>query len=170
LGIAEKLYHRAGDGGSPGGRAWTRSGMSSRTWMAVIVACAAVAWAAPATRDALAAQQPRGWTLPPDVEEKKNPYPVDETLLATGRALFQDKCARCHGPGGLGDGPDADSDAARNMNLTFSERADSNPDGIVFYKIWNGRRAPRMPAFNTELTEQQVWALVAYTQTLRRKP
>lgn len=78
-----------------------------------------------------------------------------------------DNCRRCHGPGGLGDGPDADPDAV-NMNLTNPERADRHSDGIVFYKIWNGRSGPKMPAFREELTKAQVWALVAYVQTLRR--
>jgi mono/diheme cytochrome c family protein len=112
---------------------------------------------------------PSGWILPEDANEKKNPVPVDDTLLAAGRAIFKDKCAKCHGPGGLGDGPDADPDARPDMDLTNPKRADRNPDGVVFYKVWNGRRRPKMPAFSEELTEQQVWSVVAYVQSLRRK-
>lgn len=118
---------------------------------------------------ALHAQQPRGWQLPADAEEKKNPHPVDDALLATGRGLYKDKCARCHGPGGLGDGPDADPDARKEMDLTDPARADSNSDGVVFYKVWHGRSRPKMPAFSSELTEAQAWAVVAYAQSLRRK-
>ena len=33
----------------------------------------------------------------------------------------------------------------------------------------NGRRKPKMPAFKDELNEQQVWSVVAYVQTLRKK-
>ena len=112
---------------------------------------------------------PRGWNLPPDAEEKKNPHPVDDKLLATGKAVYNDKCDRCHGPGGLGDGPDSDPDAREDMNLTDPKRIEANPDGIVFYKVWNGRRSPKMPAFKEELTEDQVWAVVAYVQSLRKK-
>jgi mono/diheme cytochrome c family protein len=82
--------------------------------------------------------------------------------------VFKDKCTRCHGPGGLGDGPDSDHDAREDMDLTNPKRADRNSEGEVFYKVWNGRRRPKMPAFKEELTEQQAWAVVAYAQTLRK--
>jgi mono/diheme cytochrome c family protein len=111
---------------------------------------------------------PTGWVLPPDADEKKNPLTVDEKVIATGKAVFKDKCSRCHGPGGLGDGPDADPDAPPEMNLTTAKRAEQNSDGVVFYKVWNGRRKPKMPPFKEELTEQQAWAVVAYVQTLRQ--
>jgi mono/diheme cytochrome c family protein len=39
----------------------------------------------------------------------------------------------------------------------------------VFYKVWNGRKKPKMPAFKETLTEQQVWSVVSYVQTLRKK-
>jgi mono/diheme cytochrome c family protein len=112
--------------------------------------------------------QSSGWQLPPEADDTKNPLPVDARLLAAGKAVFTDKCRRCHGPGGLGDGPDADPDARPNMDLTDPKRADQHSDGIVFYKVWNGRRRPKMPAFKDELTRDQAWAVVAYVQTLRK--
>jgi mono/diheme cytochrome c family protein len=112
---------------------------------------------------------PAGWILPEDAEQKKNPHPVDQKLIETGMNVYKDKCARCHGPGGLGDGPDADPEVQAEMDLTNPKRAERNPDGVVFYKVWNGRRRPKMPAFNADLTEDQVWAVVAYAQTLRKK-
>ena len=110
-----------------------------------------------------------GWTLPPNAAETKNPLPVDEKLLATGKAIYKDKCQRCHGPGGLGDGEDADPDHQEDMDLTNPKRAEKNPEGVVFYKVSNGRRRPKMPPFKDELTEQQIWAVVAYAQSLRKK-
>jgi mono/diheme cytochrome c family protein len=116
-----------------------------------------------------AAPQARGWTLPPEAEDTKSPLTVDATVLATGKALYGQKCQRCHGPGGVGDGPDADPDAREDMDLTNPKRADRNSDGVVFYKVWNGRSRPKMPAFKDELTKEQVWAVVAYAQSLRRR-
>ena len=110
-----------------------------------------------------------GWQLPPDAEAKKSPLEVDAKVLATGKAVFKDKCVKCHGPGGLGDGPDADPEHREDMDLTNPKRADRNADGVVFYKVSNGRRRPKMPAFREELSEQQVWSVVAYVQTLRKK-
>ena len=108
-----------------------------------------------------------GWQLPPDAAETKNPLTVDAKLVATGKAVYKESCQKCHGPAGRGDGPDADPDAD-NMDLTDAKRAQRNPDGVVFYKIWNGRRKPKMPAQKDELTKEQVWAVVAYAQTLRK--
>ena len=110
-----------------------------------------------------------GWTLPADADAKKSPLTVDEKVLNTGKAVFKNKCTKCHGAAGVGDGPDADPEHREDMDLTNPKRADRNSDGIVFYKVSNGRRKPKMPAFKEELTEQQVWSVVAYVQTLRKK-
>jgi mono/diheme cytochrome c family protein len=112
--------------------------------------------------------QGNGWTLPDDAKTTKNPLTVDANVIAAGKALFKDKCQRCHGPGGLGDGPDADPDVQEDMNLTIAQRAANNPDGVVFYKVWNGRKKPKMPAFKDDLTKDQIWTIVSFVQTLRK--
>ena len=111
---------------------------------------------------------PNGWQIPPDAADKKSPVTVDQKVLDQGKAVFKDKCERCHGPGGLGDGKDADPDARGDMDLTVAKRAARNPDGVVFYKVANGRKKPKMPAFKEELNENQIWTVVAYVQTLRK--
>ena len=136
------------------------------TWIAV--AAAAIAAKQPAQAPAAAAPSKGGWTLPPEAETTKNPLTVDAKLLATGKAIFKDKCQKCHGATGKGDGPDADPDAQEDMDLTRANRAAKNPDGVVFFKAWNGRKKPKMPAFKDELTKDQIWAVVAYVQTLRK--
>jgi hypothetical protein len=55
------------------------------------------------------------------------------------------------------------------MDLTNPDRAVRNPDGVVFYKIWNGRQQPKMPTFKSEMTKDEVWTIVSYVQTLRKK-
>jgi mono/diheme cytochrome c family protein len=142
-----------------------------RRWILVVlgaVACAGAGLAA--VQQTGAARQASGWTVPPDAADLKNPLTSDAKTLAAGKTLFDEKCRRCHGPGGLGDGPDADPDHREDMNLTDPKRANGNTDGVVFYKIWNGRSRPKMPAFKDELSKEQVWALVTYAQSLRRKP
>lgn len=109
-----------------------------------------------------------GWQLPPDADETTNPLTDDPKVIATGKAVFKDKCQRCHGPGGVGDGPDADPDHRDDMDLTNAKRAESNSDGAMFYKVWNGRKKPKMPAFSKDLTKDQVWAVVTYAKTLRK--
>ena len=90
-------------------------------------------------------------------------------MVANGKKLFASKCQRCHGANAKGDGPDGDPEHQDDMDLTVKSRAARNPDGVVFYKIWNGRTTPKMPAFSEQLTKEQAWALVAYVQTLRAK-
>ena len=111
---------------------------------------------------------PDSWTLPPAAEQKKNPLTVDAKVLAQGKSIFKSKCQKCHGPNGKGDGPDADPEHQENMDLTRASRASKNPDGVMFYKVSNGRKKPKMQAFKDQLTEEQIWAVVAYAQSLRK--
>lgn len=121
-----------------------------------------------AADQAPAAQANAGWDLPPNADDEKSPKPVTPVVLNAGQSLFKKNCERCHGPEGKGDGPDADPDHMDDMDLTNPRRAERNSDGIVFYKIWNGRKKPKMPALKDELTKDQVWSIVAYAQTLRK--
>ena len=113
--------------------------------------------------------QQAGWKLPATAKEEKNPLPVNDAMLTAGKAQFAKRCVRCHGPEGKGDGPEASADHSEEMDLTRASRAAQNPDGVVFYKVWHGRGEPRMPAFEDQMTKEQVWAVVAYVQTLRAK-
>src|SRR5262245_6870364 len=89
-----------------------------------------------------------GWQIPDGAETERNPVPADPAVLAKGQGLYRSKCQRCHGTNGKGDGPDADPDHAPS-DLTDVRRAVRNPDGVMFYKIWNGRAKPKMPAMKT---------------------
>jgi mono/diheme cytochrome c family protein len=121
-------------------------------------------------RSSGAQQKPGGgWTLPADAADTKSPLSVDDKVLAIGKKVYTDKCQKCHGPKGLGDGPDADPDHAEDMNLTNPKRTDRNPDGVVFYKVLNGRRSPKMPAQKDQLSTEQIWSVVAYVQGFRKK-
>jgi mono/diheme cytochrome c family protein len=137
----------------------------------LLVPIAAASSAAFATTSIDAPQQKSsgGWTLPADAAATKSPLTVDDKVLAIGKKVYTDKCQKCHGPKGLGDGPDADPDHAEDMNLTNPKRADRNPDGVVFYKVSNGRRNPKMPAQKDQLSTEQIWSVVAYVQSLRKK-
>ena len=116
---------------------------------------------------ALVSAQARTWTLPPSAADEKNPVTMDAAALATGRRLFRENCARCHGPQGKGDGSNADAKHRHHMDLTRADADD--PAGVVFHKIWSGRVKPKMPAFKDKLTKEQVWTLTGYVQSLRAK-
>jgi mono/diheme cytochrome c family protein len=109
-----------------------------------------------------------GWTIPADAANEKNPLTLSPRVIEEGKDQFGLHCEKCHGKKGLGDGPDVDRRDRRNRpaNLAMSR----NPDGVMFYKIWNGRHDPRMPAFKSEMTREEVWQTIAYiTSSLRSK-
>ena len=117
-----------------------------------------------------AQQSKSGWQIPPEAETTKNPLTVDAKVLAAGKGVFKEKCQKCHGPAGKGDGPDADPDAQEDMDLTNPKRAARNTDGVVFFKVWNGRKKPKMPAQKDDLTKDQVWAVVPTCSRCGRPP
>jgi mono/diheme cytochrome c family protein len=118
---------------------------------------------------ALVFAQSKGWTIPPDATAEKNPLTPSPKVIEEGKDQYSHHCERCHGKKGLGDGPEVDRKdrKSRPANLAMSR----NPDGVMFYKIWNGRHDPRMPAFKSEMTRDEVWEAVAYiTSSLRSQP
>jgi len=115
------------------------------------------------------AQRPGGWTLPENAAAEKNPFAGDPKAIEEGKKLYAKHCERCHGPGGKGDGKDADPDNQQDMDLTVARRAARNPDGVIFYKAWNGRAKPKMPSVKDDMTRDQLWQIVSYVQTLRQK-
>jgi mono/diheme cytochrome c family protein len=108
-----------------------------------------------------------GWQIPATAGREVNPIAASDQVIAKGKEIFKSKCQKCHGPLGKGDGPDADP-KHKPGNLSDSSRASRNPDGVMFYKIWNGRQNPKMPAFKSEITREQVWTVIQYAKTLRK--
>ena len=134
---------------------WNRSTARLAAVMAASVLAATVA-----------AQGGDGWQIPPTAATETNPVAASDAVVAKGKQIYKSKCQRCHGVAGKGDGPEADPDHAP-QDLTDPTRAGRNPDGVIFYKVWNGRRKPKMPAFSTDLSKDEVWTVVHYVKTLR---
>jgi mono/diheme cytochrome c family protein len=108
-----------------------------------------------------------GWRIPEGAATEQSPVSASTAVIARGKSLYQSKCQRCHGPDGIGHGPEADPDHPP-ADLTDARRASRNPDGVMFYKIWNGRAKPRMPAMKSEVSAAEAWAIVHYVKTLRK--
>ena len=127
--------------------------------VATLFACTVVA----------SATQYQGWFIPDGGKDEKSPMASVADAATRGKAQFATRCANCHGPLGKGDGPGSDYAA----DLTDDLRAELNTEGVLFYKIWNGRikygKGPTedMPAFNSKLEKDQVWMLVEYLKVLR---
>jgi len=113
------------------------------------------------------AANPNGWQIPENARDEKSPLTATPAVLKKGKSIYDSKCQKCHGPQGKGDGPDGDSEH-KPADLTDASRATRNTDGVLFYKVWNGRQDPKMPAFKSELGKDDVWAVVEYAKSLRK--
>lgn len=108
------------------------------------------------------------WTIPPGAIQEPNPVTASPGVLAQGAQIFQARCQACHGRDGSGKAAEAEPEK-RIGNLTDPLRARFNPDGVMFYKIWNGRERPKMPAFSAAgLSRDEVWTVVHYVKSLRK--
>ena len=83
--------------------------------------------------------------------------------IATGKALFGEHCAVCHGPRGAGDGPAAPTLQPRPPDLR-AHHVTLHTAGDIFWWISHGR--PPMPAFGDRLDADARWHLVNYLRVL----
>lgn len=117
----------------------------------------------------LASAQDDGWKIPPTASSEKSPLSGDAEAVSKGKSVYQKSCQRCHGTDGRGAGPQSDPKAPA-ADLT-KMKMDANPDGVLFYKLWNGHEPSgvskgRMPAFKSQLVKDDVWRLVEYLKAL----
>ena len=89
-----------------------------------------------------------------------------------GKALYEDKCAHCHGIEGAGDGSAAENLLPRPRDFTrglykirSTEGSQLPTDQDLFDIISNGMPGSSMPAWSEILTEDERWELVAHIKT-----
>jgi cbb3-type cytochrome c oxidase subunit III len=82
-----------------------------------------------------------------------------------GRAVYEAKCARCHGADGAGRTRMAEIVEPPDISDAAWQRQRSNARMIA--SVTNG--LGQMPAFKKKLTRQEIAAAVAYVRTLRRQ-
>jgi mono/diheme cytochrome c family protein len=109
-----------------------------------------------------------GWTIPATARQEVNPVPASADVLQKGKKIYEARCQRCHGRDGTGRGPDADPEHPAG-NLTDRLRGAFNTDGVMYYRIWNGRISPKMPAFKNEgMTGEEVWTVIHFAKSFRK--
>lgn len=83
-----------------------------------------------------------------------------------GEAIYTEKCAPCHGPSGMGNGPQAGSLPNPMPDLNDGERVRTARPLDWFATVTNGNLERLMPPFENSLSERQRWDVVAYLYTL----
>lgn len=143
-------------------RSWPPRRTGAAASIGVVLWLAHALTIAQSPADVAAALNAAGWTIPQNAEQDRSPLTPTAAVLENGKGLFSSSCAKCHGARGLGDGPSGDP-KYRPADLTAS----TTPDGVMFYKIWNGRKAPLMPAFKSTMTKDEIWTVIEYAKSLR---
>lgn len=97
--------------------------------------------------------------------------PLGNDAATAGKAVFDSKCATCHGETGKGDGPGG---AALNPKPGDMTTLSAQSDGYIYWRIVEGGTAEPfkgqgslMPAWKDILSEDEIWQAVAYIRTLK---
>ncbi len=85
--------------------------------------------------------------------------------IQQGQTIYQQKCQSCHGLQGRGDGPQAATAGGKEPDWSDGSRLASRSANDLFTVITNGV-APAMPAYSSQLSEDERWAVAAYIRTL----
>lgn len=85
--------------------------------------------------------------------------------MKRGQQRYNIYCTPCHGKDGNGQGP-----VARRLSVkppTFhQQRIWDLPAGSIYQTITHGKNVPNMPAYNTQITVSDRWAIVYYLRAL----
>jgi mono/diheme cytochrome c family protein len=89
-------------------------------------------------------------------------FPQSAPDLVSGAAIYAEKCAPCHGDGGMGDGPMASKLQKAPTSIGLPELARNAAPANWFTTVTEGNINSFMPPFNASLSDQQSWDVVAY--------
>jgi mono/diheme cytochrome c family protein len=106
------------------------------------------------------------WIIPDEAKQRRNPLQTSPQVLESARPLYTEKCERCHGVTGKGNGPESARQYPSPSDLTDTQRMNALTDGAIFYQISEGRRP--MPSFKRRMTEDQRWQLVLLIRSFAR--
>jgi mono/diheme cytochrome c family protein len=97
---------------------------------------------------------------PEKARAKRNPFEKDPDAVASGRILFEQRCAECHGNNAAG--------SKKGPSLRAPEIQNAEP-GAIFWILTNGVIRKGMPVWS-KLPEAQRWQLVSFIKSLGPAP
>ncbi|HLG17660.1 MAG TPA: cytochrome c [Blastocatellia bacterium] len=100
---------------------------------------------------------------PASARKLKNPLTPTAENIKSGRTIYNDNCAVCHGEDGK-----AKTEVAATMQVKPADltRSDDLTDGEIFWLITNGIEKSGMPDFKATINDQERWQTVLYVKTL----
>jgi mono/diheme cytochrome c family protein len=106
---------------------------------------------------------PSKWVAPAAQAQKTNPVAANAASIDAGRKIYMQRCAKCHGEKGEGDGPDAKELNLHPAKFTASSDHDES-DGALYWKISVGKKG--MPDFAKRLSPNDRWNVINFVRTL----
>lgn len=98
---------------------------------------------------------------------------TDAGMIAKGKEIYTAKCALCHGENGSGKGPGAVNLAVKPADLTDAKMVAEMPGNYWVWRVSEGglvepfkSKGSTMPAWKSELSMSDRWAVIAYAHTL----
>lgn len=88
----------------------------------------------------------------------------DAAQLARGVALFRAHCVQCHGAPGVA--PEPFSLALRPLPTPLVRTGRERSPAYVYWVVRNGIKMTAMPAWEFRLSEEEIWAVVAFVGAL----
>jgi mono/diheme cytochrome c family protein len=99
-----------------------------------------------------------------------NPKAGDAAAIEAGKTEFQSTCLPCHGASGKGDGPAAVALNPKPADLTDAALNSQITSGQRFAIMKNGIPNTGMQPFGAALSDDKVWELIAYVESLVAAP
>jgi len=86
--------------------------------------------------------------------------------LAAAKKVYDDRCAKCHGLTGKGDGPKAKTLKKKPRDYTNAAEMGKLTDEQLKKEILDGKKP--MPAFRGKIDEKTIDDLIAYVRTFAK--
>lgn len=105
-------------------------------------------------------------SLSDEDKAQANPKSGDAAAIKKGAEEFASMCKHCHGAEGAGDGPVAARFTPPASDLTDAARAAAFTPGANYQVMKQGITGTAMQAFGAATSDETVWSILAYTETL----
>jgi mono/diheme cytochrome c family protein len=128
--------------------------MTGRSTQSFVIALVVLAWSL-----ALFATSNGAWmaNVPQRERERFTPDHDHQGVVASGRHIFLDHCAHCHG---------ADAEGTKKRPSLKSARVQQEAtEGDLHWLLVNGNRGQGMPSW-IKLGDPQIWQVICYVKSL----
>jgi mono/diheme cytochrome c family protein len=119
----------------------------------------------PSAIETYVAKTARRLSVPASERNAKNPFAPTPEVLSEARAHFADHCATCHGNDGSGKTQIGQNLYPKTPDMRLPTTQNLT-DGEIYYVIHNGIRLTGMPAWGTEVKDEDSWKLVLFIRRL----